>query len=69
MQYYVLMTDSKQIDGMFMEVAFSTGITLVNEKLVLCQYFTRLGVRYDPKRRKSNKCIIYVMKCCLRGSF
>ena len=43
---------------MFMEIAFCTGIRLVNEKLVLCQYFTRLGVRYDPKRRKSNKCII-----------
>ena len=43
---------------MFMEFAFCTGIRLVNEKLVLCQYFTRLGVRYDPKRRKSNKCII-----------
>ena len=43
---------------MFMEFVFCTGIRLVNEKLVLCQYFTRLGVRYDPKRRKSNKCII-----------
>ena len=63
------MTDSKQIDGMVMEVAFSTGITLVNEKLVLCQYLTLLGVRYDPQKRKSSKCIIYVVKCCLRSSF
>ena len=51
--------DSKQIDGiklkiyMFMEFVFCTGIRLVNEKLVLCQYFTRFGVCYDPKEGKA----------------